>query len=106
MAILVFTGSVLRGGRGKKIPVLDGLVAAFVPFFVIMCLMWILEYSVGVFGVILPAKPFGAIGGIGGYLGNYWISALQRNGRSIAKQGALQSLLEVIKGIVNLKKFN
>lgn len=104
LAIVVFTGSVIRAGQGEKVPALPGLVSAFTPFFVVMCLLWLLEWFCSWFSLSVPAKPMLAFGGLFAYLGNSWILGLIRNGKSIEEHGALQSLLSLVKTIVTFKK--
>lgn len=104
LAIFVYVGSVLRAGKGDKVPVVEGLIAAFVPFFVIVCLIWLFEFGLGMFGLVLSAKVLGAAGGIGGFLGNSWIAGLIKNGKNIEENGAVETLVALIKSIVNLRK--
>ncbi|UFH52538.1 hypothetical protein [Spirosoma sp. KNUC1025] len=104
MALVVFVGCVVRASQGEKVPVVQGLISAFTPFFVIVCLLYLLEWGVGQFGLALPPKVFGALGGLFGYLANSWLAGLQKDGAAIAENGAASSLIAIAKSIVNFKK--
>jgi len=103
VAFITLLGSAFRSRNGERVPVVQGLLSTLVSFFVVLMIIWLLEYAVGLSGRMLPPKPLAGLGGLFGFLGNYWIAGLQRNGRLIARGGAAESLLKIIKTVTNLK---
>ncbi|MVM34371.1 hypothetical protein GO755_30345 [Spirosoma sp. HMF4905] len=68
LVFVVFVGSVIRAGKGERVPAIQGLLSAFAPFFVVMCLLYLLEWGVSLLGLELPAKPMIAFGGLFGWI--------------------------------------
>lgn len=102
--LAVFIGANIRAGKPEKVPVMDGLILAFTPFFVVLCLLFIFEWLLSGFGLEVPAKVMGATGGIFGFLGNSWLIGLAKNGKVIEEGGALEALANLTKSTVNFKK--
>lgn len=103
-AVVVYIGVTCRSGKGEKVNVVHGLFASFVPFFPIMCLLIIFEYLTSLVGLVIPAKPLGAIGGIFGFLSNSWIIGLDKDGKYIEEHGAVKGIQNLVKEMLTFKK--
>lgn len=104
LAIIVFVGSVIRAGQGEKVPALQGLISAFTPFFVVMCLIWLMQWLAGLVSLVIEPKALIAFGGLFAFLGNSWIIGLIRNGKAIEEGGALEGVISLLKSIITFKK--
>ncbi|GAB3550130.1 hypothetical protein [Spirosoma fluminis] len=104
VALAVYVGTIIRAGKGEKVDVLHGLISSFAPFFVVMCIIYIVEYALSWFGIVPPAKPLGALGGLFGYLSNSWLIGLSKDGKQIEEGGAAASVVTFIKSVLTLKK--
>ena len=102
--LILFVAVNIRAGKPEKIPVVQGLVMAFTPFFVVLCLLYLFEWGLGLFGLVIPARALGAMGGVGGYLGNSWLIGLAKNGKRIEEEGAVESLTSFTKAVINFSK--
>lgn len=102
--LILFVAVNIRAGKPEKIPVVQGLVLAFTPFFVVLCLLYIFEYALSLFGIEITAKAIAAAGGIGGYLGNSWLAGLTKNGKQIEEDGAVETIASLAKSVIKFKK--
>ncbi|UHG93284.1 hypothetical protein [Spirosoma oryzicola] len=101
---VLFIAVNIRAGKPEKVPILDGLTLSFTPFFVVLCLLYLFEFGLGLFGLELPAKVLGATAGVFGYLGNSWLVGLAKNGERIEEGGSLEALAGLIKSVINFFK--
>lgn len=101
---VLFIAVNIRAGKPEKVPAIDGLISAFTPFFVVICILYLVEWGFSWFGLIIPALPLAAMGGLGGYLGNSWVLGLQKDGKGIEEKGALSAMGSLIKSVTNFKK--
>ncbi|GAB4023308.1 hypothetical protein GCM10028808_73350 [Spirosoma migulaei] len=102
--LVLFIAVNIRAGKPEKVPVFHGFALAFPPFFIVLCILYIFEWVLGWFSLVIPALPLASVGGLFGFLGNSWIAGLTKNGKTIEEEGALGAFASLVKSILTFKK--
>ena len=104
VSVVLFVAVNIRAGKPEKIPIVQGFSLSFTPFFIVLCILYIFEYALSLFGLAMPTKIVASVGGLFGFLGNSWLIGLAKNGKLIEEGGALESIAALVKAVVNFFK--